>query len=1397
MHFNFNSINILLLTNKIFRTTFIYLVFLLASTQTFSVYSQSTIPTTNANNNANCCTNVTTLQSNQSLLNTFYPPQNNQTINPGSTSIVLDAVPQVDVFGNSYGNTPIRAGDLLLIIQMQGATFNSSNTSSFGAGIANSGIDNLGATGYISLENTGNFEYVIAINAVPLSGGTLQISGDCNGGLSNTYQNLSSTASSVIKRFQVVRVPRYQNLTLSNNITTTAWNGSVGGIISFVVSGELDLNGFTIDATGRGFRGGFQNVRESGGNNNIITTTNNLLSSGKGEGVSGTPRFVWNGINAVDYGTSWLGYPGGDYGRGAPANAGGGGNTHNAGGGGGANGGFGGVGGNGHGPSGGTSSFPIGGRMGSSIPFSSGKIVMGGGGGGGDANNATTGIKGGSGGGIIMLQVGKIKGLGQLTANGLGGQPGVFSNAPDGAGGGGSGGSIQIVTSQSSPLANIVIEVKGGKGGNTLNDLNDPHGPGGGGGGGTVMHNIQGANLSINVNGESNGFTNNGTGISHGASPGQNGLIIQYTNNNLPLSVVNTYPNPIASFTANNTCVNDVFQPLNTSNVSTLNNSTLISYLWSFGDGTTSSNINPSHTYTNSGNFEVVLEVTTNWGCKNSYTKTITVNPNITPTFNQVPAICTGAILSALPTTSSNGITGTWTPALNNTATTTYTFTPTAGQCATTTLMLVTVNPTTASPTGSATQIFCATPTPTVASLVATGTVNKWYATATGGASLSNTTTLINGATYYASQTVNGCESLTRFAVVANINDAQITASASTICSGLSTTLSVNYTPPTICNMNITPTTIPLGNPIPGFTYKGLYNGHYYYVYNTPTSWTEGELICRQNGGYLVCINDINENTFVSNLTNNNIWIGLFRDPVTCNFRWLDCMNITFTNWRPGEPNGDPCGEPYTQIIRGCSFGLNTWNNLNNNSSNGSCYSNMVPIMEIDPIIYNNPISATTTYLWSTGETTSSIVVSPNTTTNYWVDIINGSIICRKEISINVNPIITPSFTQVPAICTGATLSALPTSSSNGITGTWTPALNNTATTTYTFTPTAGQCATTQAMTIAVNPNITPAFTQVSAICSGAILSALPTTSSNGITGTWLPALNNIATTTYTFTPTTGQCATTTLMLVTVNPLPITPSVSTSQSFCAINNPTINNLSTNGNVINWYLTATGGTPLSLNYPLVNGLVVYAAGYNAITKCESITRLKVSIQVQNPVLPNIMRQQTFCLEGNKTLGDLSTNGVEMKWYDNISGGSAIPLSRKLQNGDLFYGAAFNATTGCESSSRVPVEIKVNNPNLTFFNYISIDDNDLNKELIIQGLEQFPINTIGVYNRFGNLVWSGANYDNLNNTFKGMSSANGTVSKGSYLPTGTYFFILSYPNNCDKSRIKGFIQIDNKR
>jgi hypothetical protein len=78
----------------------------------------------------------------------------------------------------------------------------------------------------------------------------------------------------------------------------------------------------------------------------------------------------------------------------------------------------------------------------------------------------------------------------------------------------------------------------------------------------------------------------------------------------------------------------------------------------------------------------------------------------------------------------------------------------------------------------------------------------------------------------------------------------------------------------------------------------------------------------------------------------------------------------------------------------------------------------------------------------------------------------------------------------------------------------------------------------TQVVNTVVNPITTPTF-DIADICVGETLDALPTTSQNGITGTWSPVLNNLATTEYTFTPDDGQCASPTTLEIVVNELPI------------------------------------------------------------------------------------------------------------------------------------------------------------------------------------------------------------------------------------------------------------------
>src|SRR5690554_305249 len=110
-------------------------------------------------------------------------------------------------------------------------------------------------------------------------------------------------------------------------------------------------------------------------------------------------------------------------------------------------------------------------------------------------------------------------------------------------------------------------------------------------------------------------------------------------------------------------------------------------------------------------------------------------------------------------------------------------------------------------------------------------------------------------------------------------------------------------------------------------------------------------------------------------------------------------------------------------------------------------------------------------YLWNTGDTTSEIIVSPLITTTYEV-LVTDANGCQNtaEVTVTVHPLITPEFSPVPEMCYGDEIPPLPTISLNGISGSWSPSLNNTVTTEYTFTPDESQsCALQTTLTIIIH----------------------------------------------------------------------------------------------------------------------------------------------------------------------------------------------------------------------------------------------------------------------------------------------------------------------------------------
>jgi alpha-tubulin suppressor-like RCC1 family protein len=154
---------------------------------------------------------------------------------------------------------------------------------------------------------------------------------------------------------------------------------------------------------------------------------------------------------------------------------------------------------------------------------------------------------------------------------------------------------------------------------------------------------------------------------------------------------------------------------------------------------------------------------------------------------------------------------------------TTYYASQTINSCESASRFAVTVSITnTAAPTDSATQAFCSSAT--IANLTASGTAIKWYATATGGSALSGTTALVNGTTYYASQTVNSCESASRLGVTVTITNTAVPTGSAAQNLAAGSTLSNIVVTGTAIQWYATATG---GNPLTNTT--PLVNGGIYY----------------------------------------------------------------------------------------------------------------------------------------------------------------------------------------------------------------------------------------------------------------------------------------------------------------------------------------------------------------------------------------------------------------------------------------------------------------------------------------------------------------------------------------------------------------------------------------
>ena len=514
----------------------------------------------------------------------------------------------------------------------------------------------------------------------------------------------------------------------------------------------------------------------------------------------------------------------------------------------------------------------------------------------------------------------------------------------------------------------------------------------------------------------------------------------------------------------------------------------------------------------------------------------ISLNEIFIPTFDSIAPVCQGTNV-VLPTTSTNGVVGTWSPAFNNQVTTTYLFIPADTNCVDSVQLTVQIVPSTL-PTFSLADSICANGTlvfPTVSNNVFTG---MW------SAAFDNQ----NSATYtFTPDSLNvpasACPISTQHAVV------------------------------------IVPQTVP--------------------------SFSFADSMC------------IGASFVLPSPSDNGIlgtWSAPFNNQMTTGYSFSPSAVSVF--------NG--CAVPVTQTI--------------------TIIPTLSPTFSIADsmcadVVFALPTSSNENVLgtWSpvfNNQATHNYVFTPNS-----FGIVNTNLGFRCPLSASKTVTIVPrtslTFTILDSICVGANL-VLPVISTNGYSGTWSPAFNNQVTTTYTFAPTsitvATGCPQTAQKTVLVDPFVDPIFTSIDSICQGNSIS-LSTLSENFINGNWSPIFNNQATTTYTFTPSDPGCIATTQMTVPVFPL-ITPSFSIADSICQ--NDTLVFPTVSDNSISGTWSPAFNSQQTTTYTFTPN--VY----------ECAVSVQWTVQVAPRILPTFSLPDTICQSEVIVLPLISDNGISGTW-----------------------------------------------------------------------------------------------------------------------------------------------------
>ncbi len=371
-------------------------------------------------------------------------------------------------------------------------------------------------------------------------------------------------------------------------------------------------------------------------------------------------------------------------------------------------------------------------------------------------------------------------------------------------------------------------------------------------------------------------------------------------------------------------------------------------------------------------------------------------------------------------------------------------------------------------------------------------------------------------------------------------------------------------------------------------------------------------------------------------------------------------------------------------ITEACNMNLSASTNTNvNNTSTTICSGQTLTLT-------TNGVSS---YSWSTGATTSSIVVTPTASILYTLSATSPfSCTASRSLSVTVNsglPVLSVATTPTNNICLGKTVT-LTASGANSYS--WTGGVSNgtsfapSTTSNYIVT---GQnaCGTATAQAgVTVAPLVVTAITSNSSVCAGQSTSLIATSAVNGYT--WTPfnfigstvLVNPVVNTIYTVTASDGTCAGTATVSVSALPIPTITSVSSSTNFCEGSSATL----TAGGAMayTWQPGNVTGNTIVVTPVVPTLYTVTGIGSNSCFASAN----QIVIVNPSPTLNISSSNPLICLGGNATL---NINGASTYTWNSGANSSSLVVS-PIQN-TTYTVVGEDATTNCKSTSTIAVSV----------------------------------------------------------------------------------------------------------